>query len=997
VQAEYKNKDYNMAKHFPVGAPKVFISSTVDDLVKYREAAANAARRAGFHAVLSEDWEAKDKHPLSECMQRVDETHLTVAIIAERYGWVPEDQDGHKSITWLECEQSGELLVFIAAEDAELDDSKSEDGRNKLARLRNASTEERMSIAAEVIRNTDALDEFKAWAVDGRQRKEFTTPENLGRLIENALRTWLDGHPDFKKDEKLPGRSADAPLVPEDYLSNLKNSVSRVELLGLDLKESITNGLPQVYVPAVTQAGMRDEEKPKEAGHSSRLLLELLGDSSLYVPGDPGSGKSTFCRWVAYVVANGGVPEHEIPAPDELRESLPNSLRGKLPLLVPMRDFADYINCGRTDWSRKDLERALCQWVDRKADGLTADILERNLQQGNTLLLIDGVDEVPETLGEGLATCNPRNALLSGLSAALPKWIKAGNRVLMTSRPYGLSSGQRSQVNLDAVQLLPLNQEGQRLFISRWYAAADHSQWRTLGDGLIKEMTDRAELEPLRENPLLLTALCVKFKEGKRLPHDIMKLFDSVVEQVLFNRYRGSDLERTKVRMRLEVAALAMQWGSDPEHRLQVPRPEVSVTEIEQALARYAQANPATEGGAILVAERCEDLLVNSGLLLPVGERKVSFYHLIFQDFLAAARLVRENKPFANMLTEYARHPEWRRCLMFQFALEVDKDGGIDMPLKQLESLLEQASPEALSRSVAPALVLADCLEIARGKASAEAAGLGVWRGHFQKVCGDSLEHVAEPKDRNELWLALGRMGWDTRPGIGLDGEGLPDIEWLPVTKDENAGPAFYIARYPVTNSQFQAFIMAGDGYADKRWWAGFGDRYQPPGEPYWSEPNAPRESIEWYAAVAFCRWLTLKERAAKPGWKISLPTDEQWRVAYVGTSDNNYPWGSELQPERHANVFGSSIQRTSVVGLFPAGEADSHALDMAGNLWEWCLDKNDDPGLVEADASNEPRVLRGGSWLNDPGHARSAFRLWLPPAFSLYRIGFRVICSGPL
>ena len=64
------------------GAPIVFISSTVEDLREYREAAAEAIRSTGFLAVLSEDWAAKDHPPLEECLERVDRAHLTIAIAA---------------------------------------------------------------------------------------------------------------------------------------------------------------------------------------------------------------------------------------------------------------------------------------------------------------------------------------------------------------------------------------------------------------------------------------------------------------------------------------------------------------------------------------------------------------------------------------------------------------------------------------------------------------------------------------------------------------------------------------------------------------------------------------------------------------------------------------------------------------------------------------------------------------------------------------------------
>jgi hypothetical protein len=109
--------------------------------------------------------------------------------------------------------------------------------------------------------------------------------------------------------------------VPATYLQRLKAHVAHIELLGLDLKESITNGLPQVYVPAVTtRVKQRDEPKESDAllrKDPRELILDRLGESSLYLPGDPGSGKSTFCQWVVYVTAHG-----EVPAPGTLRSSI---------------------------------------------------------------------------------------------------------------------------------------------------------------------------------------------------------------------------------------------------------------------------------------------------------------------------------------------------------------------------------------------------------------------------------------------------------------------------------------------------------------------------------------------------------------------------------------------------------------------------------------------------------------------------------------------------
>ena len=66
---------------------------------------------------------------------------------------------------------------------------------------------------------------------------------------------------------------------------------------------------------------------------------------------------------------------------------------------------------------------------------------------------------------------------------------------------------------------------------------------------------------------------------------------------------------------------------------------------------------------------------------------------------------------------------------------------------------------------------------------------------------------------------------------------------------------------------------------------------------------------------------------------------------------------------------------------MYPAGASATDVLDMAGTVWEWCLNKFEAPEETSSGASDfDRRVLRGGSWCNGQDYARSAYRLrWQP------------------
>ena len=79
------------------------------------------------------------------------------------------------------------------------------------------------------------------------------------------------------------------------------------------------------------------------------------------------------------------------------------------------------------------------------------------------LLILDGVDEVPENVNGD----HPRRNLLSGVADALPDWLKAGNRVLLTSRPYGLDNAEHRKLRIASAELADLPDELQDIFIRR--------------------------------------------------------------------------------------------------------------------------------------------------------------------------------------------------------------------------------------------------------------------------------------------------------------------------------------------------------------------------------------------------------------------------------------------------------------------------------------------------------------------------------------------------
>jgi hypothetical protein len=585
----------------PRQIPTVFVSSTSEDLKPYRQAARDAAVSARFHPEMMEYFLASGQHPpLAACMAMVAEADVLVVIVGYRYGWVPDATDP-KSITWLECleaqRQGKEVLAFLVDKDCDWPVQLKESYRVTEALETGEFTPE---LPDEVRRNISKLAEFKQWLNSLGIRATFANPDDLRGKVEVALRDWRDRHIEF-----APTPAAKGHDNPAAYVEYLREQTAWIDIRGLQVGAGKAYRFPieDLYIPLTMPGEARHKQSLAE--RKPVALEDALSHSRLVIVGDPGSGKTTFLRHVAYLWTSA------------LLDAKATALL--FPIFIRISELVEHIRHCREQAHRPSAEDSpawLIDFLNARNDelnwGLHADFFRQKLASGSSILLLDGLDETPGKI--------ERDSVARLFENATSAYRDC--RFVVTTRPLAFTG----LAGFENVQIEPLERPAIERFLEHWchglFPESDASANKHLSE-LLEALRARVEIRRMARNPVMLTALAVVHWNERRLPEQRADLYESILIWLARTREKRPGRQPAeRCLMLLQQLALAMQ-----------NHPNGRQVQVEKGWAADVLVPRFSDRAAALAFVEQEE--VDSGIIVSRGA-EVRFWHLTFQEYLAA-------------------------------------------------------------------------------------------------------------------------------------------------------------------------------------------------------------------------------------------------------------------------------------------------------------------------------------------------------------------------
>lgn len=879
-----------------------------------------------------------------------------------------------------------------------------------------------------------------------------------------------------KSDEKATPlkTSSDEGEARQSYLNAVIADCRTLRLDVLDERAGDPNAarlsLEDVYIALNTTTSRvgrdrRGREKPpsEDSGAFERedepplsVLEALLSapDRKMVLLGSPGTGKSTFVRFLSLRMAQ------ELTGAKRALEQWEGP--AVIPIIVSLGRFAETLELTIKQGSAKLLEKFIQESLtqDERTRLFAHRLLDVSKAEG-ALFFFDGLDEV--------ADLTLRPVIVQAIDAFVQNYcVNPNSHFLVTCRTYSYQDPNWQLPRWVGHEIALLSDGQIQEFVTAWYeqhALLDQTRPRQYfdkrRDQLLQALkpAEPRQLFRIARYPIILTIMAI-VHASYDLPDSRAQVYMRCVD-ILLVKWQAKRMIQGQEQTRDILKELDI-----PGSRLQKALFEIAYKAHLGRQASDSEGDGLVTGGLVtsvmeehlgdneklkIFLDYCQSsngLLMLSGVVKPeksdsdLPPRRVyTFPHLTFEEYLASRYLEMIDPREIGELLDTA-HDRWRTIttmLVEYLCYERNDRLRVNSILEELSTARKgpRKDTDWLAIWLAAELLLVYRRAIRKPASPHEEE---IVNGLRDLVLTGALQ----PRERASAGVTLARLG-DPRPEVmTVDGMRfcfVPAGEFWYGEGDKAekiSMPAFWMGEFPVSNAQFVEFV-AEEGYLEEGWWPEARD------EKFWSkagfkgrsddefrtapfgfrEPfgllNHPVVGVSWYEAMAFTHWLTARWQGngwLPALWRVSLPHEQQWEKAARGGLE--IPDPAEALPQRWEHIRGSLMPDRALMpnpaerreypwlGEFQSNRANTYESGIGATSALGCFPLGACPfGIQElsgnvwewqenwADKDRSGKRLRGGSW-NYSQYIRPRFGpgQLRYPYYRFNYLGFRCVLS---
>ena len=626
----------------------------------------------------------------------------------------------------------------------------------------------------------------------------------------------------YNEGEKSPQTKVKKIKSPSEILQVYKNWFnefhSTVSFDQLAKKgEALPVQLLDIYIPLETQSPfykpeMEEKDQSRKTKTKKKADQEIAAvqepkepqmidievlisrTDNLLLRGNAGTGKTTLVKHLVNTI---------------LQNSCPPPLRGFLPVLVFCKDlwqvYKEICLHGKKIVTYEEL---LPTYLAKTQSGLTWEVVTDYLARQKTIFFFDGLDEAPAAWRDNLVD------LIASLRLNHPH-----NRFVLTGRPHGLEGKVNEKFGTFLRDIAPLNETQVAEYIHKWFQVVSgkaQGMANVNAADMLADIRQHEHIAVFTQNPLLLAAVCVLYLSGKRIPEQRADLYNRIVENLLWRRFHDALEPQKEIKVEAYLMKLAFSMHDKGQRTIEEDGAKAELRVMFPKLDKISDEIYYLEMDKLF-----QEIEPNCGLLNRLSDGQIEFFHLTFQEFLAAKYLANRELPCKS----YLDNPWWEEAVILYLGLQnlTRQKYSNDIIVHEIYNGQGVVEPW---RVLMGAKALRDFQMSRREKEAVNAV---------QGKLLESINSGAPLKVRFEAGDLLGAIG-DPRLPTLEDGRMVlvPAGEFMRGSEEnDHEKPVrriylddYYIGRYQVTNQEFKRFL-ADKGYQIKDFWSQEGWRWR--------------------------------------------------------------------------------------------------------------------------------------------------------------------------